>query len=1846
MKKIYASQWIKSILFILPALLFVFVNKIKAQTPQYAFTVGTSTANSIPFGSTSNRRQMIYYPSNFGATMGGTITKIYIKASAVVSCSFSDFTILMGQTTLSNFTAGPYITTGLDTVFYAPTFAVSSTATGNWIVVTLQKPYYYNNISNFIFDASQSAYSPGFSGAYATTGVTARSLYGTRTAATASLQDRLVQFGFDFAPTFPYNNASISSLVSPVNFCAGSRDIKVKLRNGGKNRIDSVNVQWRLDGVLQTPIHWTSPLDTVGSSLYPNDTTIFLGNVPFISGTARTLSVWSEYPNNVADTLNVDDTLNVILKSSLSGTYTIGGTTPDYPTFTDAVYDLNNYGVCGPVIFNVRPGTYTERITINQVAGSSAINNIIFAGSGKTTTTITNTGTSTADHATILLNGTDYTTFRDMTIASAGLANGVGILLTNAADSNFFRNLFIQMNPASTATTSAGVSLTGSTTTLTTTGNSGNRNLFDSLDIDGAYYGISMYGTGSTSFLTGNIISNCRLTNQYTFGITVYYSSELTISKNIISLLRSTTAYGIRDYYCSNYTIDNNNIQTPYYGLYSYYSNYYLYNSLLKTNVINNMIAGGTSYALYNTTNSNMIRYLHNSFISSGTTATTYFTTITGIDFRNNIVVNTNTGANSVMYVTTTGTFDSLDYNNYYSMGSGFITGTVYASLSAWKTALPQYNSNSYAVNPLFVSSTDLHFQKNSPVISGVNVGIITDIDGQRRPTPPSVGADEKSKQPNSAGIKALVSPVNFCAGTQNVKVRIANNGNNLINTVNIAWELNGVPQTGAFWSNPIDTFESLAGNDTVVTLGSSFFTQGVSSTIKAWTYSPNGVNDSVNVDDTIWATVKPAIAAGTYTIGTTGTYTSLTAALADLQYGVCGPVIFELQTSYTSTGETFPLTIGNIPGASATNKIIIRPQTGATALSISSSNAFTTIDLAGAKYMVIDGRPGGVGNNELTITNTSATGSAIRFINDAQNDTLRYLTVIGNNTTAASGVVVFGTASGGNTTNGNNANIIDRCNINGNSASVNCLYSQGSAAPADNKNNTITNCNIYDFFSNVAGANVCGISLAGGNSGWNIGMAGNGNNFYQTAARTPASTPALTAAVFFKAVFINDASVNGTSITGNRMGGNIPGIAGSTFVIGNGATPLGHTLRVIDNYVSGTTSPTSIQGNTISDIIFYSTITNSFIGIHGRQGFVNTGNITGNIIGATTGTGSIQIFHVSTTTGANSYGIRYEAANGAIQNNSVGSMTAEVQNATGSMQLLCIYLTGAYTAPVVVSNNLVGSLTTPNSIQSTATSIGGVNIMGLVASAASGASITFSNNMVTNLTSFCNVAGTSNGLKGIYITGASSVGTTVSGNTVSKLYSASTNPGIDQTSAVLGINTSSTGAGSQVISNNIIHTLGSTVSSAVAVNVVGIYYGSSTTGSGSLIEKNLVHSLSTSATNTLALQNGIVVGAGTTRVSISNNMVSLGYDSAGASITGPASITGILRSGGLASCFFNTVAIGGAGVNSTAMNTFAYRRTAAGIDSLMNNIFINTRSNATTGGTHYSIGLDNAISLTTNYNLYYVGGTALGLFNSVNQTALTDLRNSTAQDSNSVSLNPVFISNTNLHLDSTMYGNMNLKGTSVAGISTDFDGHARTVTPYMGADEIPGSPLPVHLLDFTGTVIGKDVILQWSTASEFNNSGFNIERSTNGKDFKQIMFVKSGNSTRINKYSTTDKDAFTRESATTLYYRLKDVGVTGKENESGKIITVNSGDVAGINIAVYPNPFNNDLTLSFVSLKEGNASIVITDLQGRLITTKVVEVKEGNNKFSVEENELQTGIYFMNILLNGENNMMKLIKQ
>ncbi len=435
----------------------------------------------------------------------------------------------------------------------------------------------------------------------------------------------------------------------------------------------------------------------------------------------------------------------------------------------------------------------------------------------------------------------------------------------------------------------------------------------------------------------------------------------------------------------------------------------------------------------------------------------------------------------------------------------------------------------------------------------------------------------------------------------------------------------------------------------------------------------------------------------GLYTVGIGGNFTTLTDAVSAYNNAcsLTGHVIFELiDNSYPS--EVFPLSINNHTDASPIHTLTIRPSATATPLitgAVANPNPF--INLNGAKYISFDGRQGGAGIvKSLTISNTG-TGMTFQFINDAQNNNLRYCIIMGRRALATSGTIHFGIANAAGT--GNDNNTIDHNDItDGSSQSNNGIYSSGTAG-RENDNISITNNNISNYFN--ATTSSAGIYVSMNSSSWTI----TGNHFFQTATRV------YTILNEHFGIYITTGS--GYTINNNVIGFANEAGTGTTNMIGNSVTLAGFPaaysssgtavsiryVGIAGSFALGT--PSSIDGNTIGGFAMYTssnaaTSYGMFCGIYIESGTANIGVNAGNIIGGTTGSNSIYV----ATTGVSGTIVGIRAAcvgTVAIQNNSIGAIISSGTSAAVSGNFTGISVGGV--CNFTVSNNAIGNADVDN---------------------------------------------------------------------------------------------------------------------------------------------------------------------------------------------------------------------------------------------------------------------------------------------------------------------------------------------------------------------------------------------------------------------------------------------------------------------------------------------------------------------------------------------------------------------
>jgi len=272
--------------------------------------------------------------------------------------------------------------------------------------------------------------------------------------------------------------------------------------------------------------------------------------------------------------------------------------------------------------------------------------------------------------------------------------------------------------------------------------------------------------------------------------------------------------------------------------------------------------------------------------------------------------------------------------------------------------------------------------------------------------------------------------------------------------------------------------------------------------------------------------------------------------------------------------------------------------------------------------------------------------------------------------------------------------------------------------------------------------------------------------------------------------------------------------------------------------------------------------------------------------------------------------------------------------------------------------------------------------------------------------------------------------------------------------------------------------------------------------------------------------------------------------------------------------------------------------------------------------------------------------------------SSLSDWQAVSSFGTHSVSKSVSFTSASDLHLSGSSLGDVDLIGTPIGGITTDIDGETRDATfPYMGADENLANPLPVELTSFSANISEKSVVLNWQTATEVNNYGFEIERSVvpassdQLTEWEAIGFVEGhGNSNSPKEYTFVDD--LTDVTADSLEYRLKQIDTDGKFEYYGTTAKVGIANITGINgknipteFALeqnYPNPFNPTTTIKYSipavagtmnATHHRNTRLIVYDILGREISTLVSKGQTpGNYEVKFDAAQLTSGVYFYKI--------------
>lgn len=548
------------------------------------------------------------------------------------------------------------------------------------------------------------------------------------------------------------DDAGVASIDSPTNFCPGTETVTATIQNYGTNIIDSCIVQWEIDAVPQTPYYYYGPLDTAGGVGLAT-AQVTLGSATFAAGVTYNITAWTELPNAFADTVNANDTASVFVQSSLTGNFTIGGVAPNYIDFTTAAADITTYGVCGPVVFDVRSGTYTEQVSLGAIAGTDATNTVTFRSEDghRDSVLLTFPSNVSASNYTVNFSGADFVSIEQITMQATGVTYGHVIEYGGGSENNTIWDSRIWGYAATT--TSDFHALVYSAAGLD------NNNSFVGNTFENGSYGTYWRGDGTTSLEVGSVYDNNIFMDQYYYGAYNYYQDAPVFTNNTMTSNSPYTGsrYGFYCVYCDNdMQVTGNSIAVGpnNYGYGMYFSN--CDGAVGATSLItNNMVSVGdalttsTSYGMY-FTNSGRAKVYNNSVLVESDGASSRGIYITGggaMELLNNSFKLE--GPGYAAYYNTPFAISNTDYNNYYTnSGANYIwwSGANYTDLASYQAA-SSFDANSWDANPNYYGFGDLHACNDSLIGSGMPVAEVTvDIDGAPRDAAtPDIGADEFS---------------------------------------------------------------------------------------------------------------------------------------------------------------------------------------------------------------------------------------------------------------------------------------------------------------------------------------------------------------------------------------------------------------------------------------------------------------------------------------------------------------------------------------------------------------------------------------------------------------------------------------------------------------------------------------------------------------------------------------------------------------------------------------------------------------------------------------------------------------------------------------------------------------------------------------------------------------------------------------------------------------------------------------------------------------------------------------------------------------------------------------------
>lgn len=605
--------------------------------------------------------------------------------------------------------------------------------------------------------------------------------------------------------------------VTPLVFSTDPNTVKVKLINLGSTSLNgsTIKLQYSSDGGT-TWVPTNGETYTIGtgpnaSLANPYSNYIYSFTTPFNATLNSSYNFFVRVlPSDriAGDPVTKNDSSNIVICTGLkAGTYTIGGASPSFPDFASAVSALN-CGIVGPVVFNVRPGTYNERFTIGNPKNTSAINTITFQAENRDSSSViinSNGVSSSTTRNVIRLNRSKYINLRYLTIRNANnsITGSTGIQITSEASNINITNCRILMDTASTTPNIYGITSSDSSS-ISLPGRGGNNIRIVKNYIAGGNLGIAI--KGATQFIRDvNItIDSNIIEKSASFGISTSNADVLSISGNKLVMRKdqlSSTALNVSISKEDTRIIGNTIYNASTIGV-ALSDLQPITDVLFANNMIGSNFKTGTDGAGVSLTKVIGIKFYYNSIYYDGTSVFGAGLKIDndsrGVRLLNNSIANSGTGF--CMSLVNQSAIDTSDNNNLFTKGALFArsAGFDYASMDEYRDE-KLTDEKSVSVDPDYFTKTNLHLT-NTFLDGGAMVlpEISVDIDGEARNEEfPDIGADEFLVRGDVEVVSIdspLPSPEIYPASFP-VEITVRNKGLSKISGLNVKYYVDGIEQ-------------------------------------------------------------------------------------------------------------------------------------------------------------------------------------------------------------------------------------------------------------------------------------------------------------------------------------------------------------------------------------------------------------------------------------------------------------------------------------------------------------------------------------------------------------------------------------------------------------------------------------------------------------------------------------------------------------------------------------------------------------------------------------------------------------------------------------------------------------------------------------------------------------------------------------------------------------------------------------------------------------------------------------------------------------------------------------------